>query len=66
MKRAIELRCTRDLALRLGAIVPDTVDHHRQLRDSGQYLQVRDTETGWPLFWLWMGSPPRLIEASSE
>ena len=53
MKSGIELRCSRDLALRLGAITPETVKHHIQLRDAG-HLLVRDKTTGWPMFWPWI------------
>ncbi len=45
-----ELRCSRDLALWLGAISPDTVAHHKALRDAGHIL-VRDKITSWPMFW---------------
>lgn len=48
----IELRCSRDLALRLGAVGPETVAHHKALRDRGDLL-VRDTITSWPMFWAW-------------
>jgi hypothetical protein len=47
-----ELRCSRDLALWLGAIIPGTNAHHRQLREAG-HLVVRDTETSWPMFRPW-------------
>jgi hypothetical protein len=45
-----ELLCSRDLALRLGAIVPETTKRHRELRDAGHML-IRDGQTGWALFW---------------
>lgn len=45
-----ELLCSRDLAIRLGAIVPETVRHHRELRDAGDLL-VRDCRTGLAMFW---------------
>jgi hypothetical protein len=48
----IELLCSRDLALRLGAVVPETVKHHRELRDAG-HLLIRDGHTGWAMFWKW-------------
>jgi hypothetical protein len=54
MKSGIELRCSRDLALWLGAVHPETAAHHKQLRDSGHYLLVRDKTTGWPMFWPWI------------
>lgn len=47
-----ELRCSRDLALKLGAVAPLTLDHHRVLRDAG-HLLVRDLASGWALFWPW-------------
>ncbi len=49
-----ELLCPRELAERLGAVSPVTVDHHRRLRDAG-HLLVRDYGTGWPMFWPWVG-----------
>lgn len=45
-----ELRCSRDLALWLGAISPDTTAHHKQMRDAGHIL-VRDKITSLPMFW---------------
>lgn len=54
----MELRCSRDLALHLGAIEPETLDEHKQLRDAGFHLLVRDPETSAPMFWLWHGKPP--------
>lgn len=45
-----EIRCTRDLALWLGAIMPETTKHHRELKAAGHML-VRDRETSWPMFW---------------
>lgn len=50
--RSIELRCSRDLALRLGAIAPETTAHHRALMQGGNLL-LRDVQTGWALFWPW-------------
>jgi hypothetical protein len=46
----MELLCSRELALRLGAVVPETTRHHRELRDAGHML-VRDGQTGWAMFW---------------
>ena len=46
----MELLCSRDLALRLGAIAPETTRHHRELRAAGHML-VRDGQTGWAMFW---------------
>lgn len=45
----MELRCTRDLALALGAIKPINVAHHRDLKSQDTIL-VRD-EFCAPLFW---------------
>jgi hypothetical protein len=47
----MELRCDGDLAIRLGAVIPETTKHHRELRDGAQHLHVRDRETSWPMFW---------------
>lgn len=46
----MEILCSRDLALRLGAVIPETTKHHRELRDRGDML-VRDGRTGWAMFW---------------
>ncbi len=47
----IELRCPADLALKLGAMEPDTLREHRQLRASGHFMLVRDPVTLLPMFW---------------
>ena len=47
-----ELRCSRELALRLGAVEPVSVRQHRELRDAG-HLLVRDVIAVTPLFWPW-------------
>lgn len=54
----IELRCSRELALWLGAFEPSSPAHHRELRASGQYMMLRDRITLRPMFWLYMGQPP--------
>ena len=46
----LELRCSRDLALRLGAVSPHNGTHFRVLVAAGHIL-IRDTTSGWPLFW---------------
>src|SRR5262249_37292315 len=51
-RSTIELRCSRDLALRLGAVGPQTAEHHRILLDRADPLG-RDLATGWPVFWEW-------------
>lgn len=52
MRNVIELHCTRDLALKFGALEPKDNRHHRQLRNAG-HLLVRDIETSRPMFWTW-------------
>jgi hypothetical protein len=47
----IELRCSRDLALRLGCIEPNDAQHHRDLRKAGSCMLVRDPTTLAPMFW---------------
>jgi hypothetical protein len=47
----IELRCSRDLGLRLGAIMPETTDQHRTFARSAAFILVRDLQTGWAMFW---------------
>ena len=67
----IELRCARDLALRLGATMPETTAHHRQLRDQGDLL-VREPRQPWlATFWRWQMTPQemgaaRLTTTSSQ
>lgn len=46
----MELRCTRDLALRLGAVEPASVDQHKGMKNAG-HLLIRDPATSFPLFW---------------
>jgi hypothetical protein len=60
-----ELRCTRDLAWALGAISPETIAHHKQLRDAGHML-VRDIETSWPMFWPWQLSRAEAMNHPGE
>lgn len=47
----IELRCSRELAILLGAFEPTSVEHHRTCRASGRFLMIRDPVTLVPLFW---------------
>lgn len=61
----MELRCSRDLALRLGAIGPETIAHHKQLRAAGHIL-VRDRETSWPMFWPVALSKEDMVAARSS
>lgn len=56
----MELHCTGDLAMRLGAMLPKSTAEYRALRDSGNLL-VRDPRTGWPLFWPWVLSPTQKL-----
>ena len=46
----MELHCSRELALRLGAIEPLDVEHHRKLKN-GATLLVRDPVLLCPLYW---------------
>lgn len=48
----MELRCSRDLALRLGAIEPVSLDQHKEMKKAGLLL-MRDGETGAAMFWPW-------------
>lgn len=50
MRHDLELRCSRDLALRLGAVEPSTVVEHKRMKGLGTYMIVRD-EFARPLFW---------------
>ncbi len=52
----MEIIMQRDLALRLGAVTPENVRHHRAMRNAGDML-IRDRATMWPLFWQWQISP---------
>lgn len=60
-----ELLCSRDLALKLGAISPETTKHHREMRDAGDML-IRDRSTGWALFWPVMLTREDLVAARSS
>lgn len=62
--RMIELRCSRELAIWLGAEVPASVNDHRRLRASGQFILVRDRVTLEPMFWQAMGQLPTIIGSS--
>lgn len=48
--RTWELLCSRELALRLGAVRWATVEQYRRMRDAN-YLLLRDPETGTLMFW---------------
>lgn len=48
---AVELICSRDLAIWLGATTPETHGHFRELKEGGRHILVRDRVTPWPLFW---------------
>lgn len=61
-----ELLCSRGLAIRLGAIVPDTIQHHRYLKRRGAHLLVRDIETDSPMFWKWELTKEDLVSARSS
>lgn len=47
----MELRCSHDLALWLGAIEPQNIGHHRALRAGAASLMVRDPVTLLVMFW---------------
>lgn len=52
----VELRCPRELAVRLGAIVPLDLDAQRELKSAANLL-VRDPVTAEPVFWPWLIVP---------
>lgn len=52
----MELRCPRELALRLGAIVPLDLDAQKALKNAHNLL-VRDPVTADPVFWPWLVLP---------
>jgi hypothetical protein len=58
----IELHCTPDLALILGAIRPETMAHHREMKNAGDLL-VRDIATSLPMFWAWQMTPQEMAAA---
>lgn len=49
MQQTLELRCSRDLALRLGAVAPLTVVDIKRMKAEG-CMVIRD-ELAQPLFW---------------
>ena len=61
----IELRCSGDLALRLGAIAPASPQEHRLMRDAGMLL-IRDRETACPFFWPWASNVAGEISSRSS
>lgn len=65
---SIDLGCSRELALKLGAIEAVNGAHFRAMRESGTFILCRDPETMQVLFWplctglgisTWTGRPPR-------
>ncbi len=56
MKPTIELRCSRDLALRIGVIEPEDHEHYKRMRDLG-HLRVRGTYMQYSMFWPWQIDP---------
>ena len=57
----MELHCSRDLALRLGAVDPANAADHRDLKGRG-YLLVRDlSEPSRPMFWPWVGGTGMVV-----
>lgn len=61
----MELRCSRDLALRLGAVTPETTKRHREMRDAGHML-IRDNQTGRAMFWPMQSTREDLVTARSS
>lgn len=58
----MELRCSFDLAIRLGAISVTTVQEHREMKNAG-HLLVRCPATMCVAFWPWvMTSMQRSME----
>jgi hypothetical protein len=50
----IQLVCSTDLALKLGAVIPGTLRQQRELQTSPDHLIVRDRRLPYhPLFWRW-------------
>lgn len=60
----MELRCSRDLALRLGAAEPVDIAQHKRIRDSGIFLLMRDQD-GNALFWKWATTVPESMRRST-
>jgi hypothetical protein len=58
-----ELRCARDLSLRLGATMPETAAHHRQLRDHGDLLARDPQQPYLATFRSWQTTPQQMAEA---
>jgi hypothetical protein len=61
----MELFCSRDLALRLGAVAPETTAHHKALKNAG-HLLVRDPETSGPMFWPWQVTTSEMVTSRSS
>lgn len=60
----MELRCSRDLAFWLGAIGPETMVQHKELKNAGHML-VRDPATSRPMFWPWQLTTLQRVIAGS-
>lgn len=60
----MELRCPRELALRLGAIAPLDIAAHKELKNAGHIL-VRDPESAEPVFWPWASEAMAISVRSS-
>lgn len=56
----IEIRMSQDLALRIGAIQPQTLEEHRAWRESGGCFMVRDPRTMAVMFWPFVSAAPLL------
>jgi hypothetical protein len=61
----MELHCSRDLALRLGAVGPETMAQRKELKNAG-HLLVRDPETSWPMFWPWQVTTTEMVTSKSS
>lgn len=59
MRELIELRCSRELALKLGCVEPTSLDEHKQMRASGLYLLARDPVKMVAMFWLLQSGLPQ-------
>jgi hypothetical protein len=62
----MELRCSRDLAVRLGVFWPGKLNHHRDLQEDAEYFRIIDNGTGWAMYWRWQLSRVDRTAAQAE
>ena len=56
----MELICSRPYLLQwLGAVIPQSHEHHKQMRDRGDIV-IRFTQGGPTMFWAWVSEEAKV------